>query len=205
MKSLIKSFIVFEGLDGAGTTTQLWRLEAFYKAQGRDAFITFEPTDNPIGRLVRSVLQKKAETTPEALALLYAADRHDHLYNPEYGLVKKAEGGTIVVSDRYFYSSIAYQSVQCDYDWVKGINQFPSPEAVIFIDTPVDVCMERIGRRGSEKELFEKASYLEKVRENYIRIFSSLPEEVSLLTVDGRGSVEKIEAEIRAFLSNLSL
>ena len=205
MKTPIKSFIVFEGLDGAGTTTQLRRLASFYASHGRKAFITFEPTDNPIGALVRDILRNKAKTTPEALALLYAADRDDHLYNPDYGLIRKAVNGEIVVSDRYLYSSIAYQSVQCDYSWVKYINQFPEPEAVIFIDTPVDVCMDRMDKRGSERELFEKASYLEKVRENYLKLFSSLTPDVSLLTVDGRKSEDEVENEIRGFLSALSL
>lgn len=201
----LKSFIVFEGLDGAGTTTQLRRLAAYYQRTGRDAFITFEPTDNPIGRLVRSVLQKRVVTTPEALALLYAADREDHLYNPEYGLVRKAEAGTVVVSDRYYYSSLAYQGVECDLGFVKSINSFPSPEVLIFIDTPVDVCLERLDRRGSEKELFEKASYLEKVRKNYLALFSSMENETNLFTIDGRGSEESVEKEIRACLSSFSL
>lgn len=201
----LKSFIVFEGLDGAGTTTQLRRLAAYYQRTGRDAFITFEPTDNPIGRLVRSVLQKRVVTTPEALALLYAADREDHLYNPEYGLVRKAEAGTVVVSDRYYYSSLAYQGVECDLGFVKSINSFPSPEVLIFIDTPVDVCLERLDRRGSEKELFEKASYLEKVRKNYLALFSSMKDETNLFTIDGRGSEESVEKEIRACLSSFSL
>lgn len=201
----LKSFIVFEGLDGAGTTTQLRRLAAYYQRTGRDAFITFEPTDNPIGRLVRSVLQKRVVTTPEALALLYAADREDHLYNPEYGLVRKAEAGTVVVSDRYYYSSLAYQGVECDLGFVKSINSFPSPEVLIFIDTPVDVCLERLDRRGSEKELFEKASYLEKVRKNYLALFSSMEDETNLFTIDGRGSEDSVEKEIRACLSSFSL
>lgn len=201
----LKSFIVFEGLDGAGTTTQLRRLAAYYQRTGRDAFITFEPTDNPIGRLVRSVLQKRVVTTPEALALLYAADREDHLYNPEYGLVRKAEAGTVVVSDRYYYSSLAYQGVECDLGFVKSINSFPSPEVLIFIDTPVDVCLERLDRRGSEKELFEKASYLEKVRKNYLALFSSMKDETNLFTIDGRGSEDSVEKEIRACLSSFSL
>ena len=73
--SILKSFIVFEGLDGAGTTTQIRNLAKYYEFNKREYTITCEPTSNPIGELVRKVLQKKVETTPEALAFLYAADR----------------------------------------------------------------------------------------------------------------------------------
>ena len=75
--SILRSFIVFEGLDGAGTTTQIKNLARYYEFNKREYFITNEPTDNPIGKLVRQVLQKKVITTPDALALLYAADRSD--------------------------------------------------------------------------------------------------------------------------------
>ena len=124
--SILKSFIVFEGLDGAGTTTQIRNLAKYYEFNKREYTITREPTSNPIGELVRKVLQKKVETTPEALAFLYAADRSDHLYNPSYGIARLIEEGRIVMSDRYFYSSIAYQSVECDPSLIRTINSFPS-------------------------------------------------------------------------------
>lgn len=203
--SILKSFIVFEGLDGAGTTTQIRNLARYYEFNNREYFITNEPTSNPIGELVRKVLRKQVVTTPEALALLYAADRNDHLYNPSYGIVRLIEEGKIVMSDRYFYSSIAYQSVECDSSLVKMINDFPSPEFLIFIDTPVEDCMKRIEKRGEEKELFDRAEFLTAVRNNYMKELSSLPDGVNLLVVDGRKSIEETEAEIRRYLSSFSL
>lgn len=203
--SILKSFIVFEGLDGAGTTTQIRNLARYYEFNRREYFITNEPTNNPIGVLVRQVLQKKIVTTPDALALLYAADRSDHLYNPSYGIVRLLEEGKIVMSDRYFYSSIAYQSVECNRDMVRTINSFPSPEFLIFIDTPVDDCMKRIEKRGEAKELFDRAEFLSAVRKNYLDELERLPEGVNLLVVDGRKSIEDTEAEIRKYLSSFSL
>ena len=91
MDKVLKSFIVFEGLDGAGTTTQIMNLARYYEFNRREYFLTREPTDNPIGQLVRQVLQKKVATTPEALALLYAADRHDHLFSESHGIARMAE------------------------------------------------------------------------------------------------------------------
>ena len=203
--SILRSFIVFEGLDGAGTTTQIKNLARYYEFNRRPYYITNEPTSNPIGLLIRDVLQKKVVTTPEALALLYASDRHDHLYNPSYGIERITEEGRVVMSDRYFYSSIAYQSVECDPSFILSINRFPLPQVIVFIDTPVDVCMERIEKRGGEKELFDRASFLSKVRDNYIAAFSSLPEGVRLITVDGALSEEEVESRIRKELSALSL
>ena len=203
--SILKSFIVFEGLDGAGTTTQIRNLAKYYEFNKREYTITREPTSNPIGELVRKVLQKKVETTPEALAFLYAADRSDHLYNPSYGIARLLEEGRIVMSDRYFYSSIAYQSVECDPSLIRTINSFPSPEFLIFIDTPVEDCMRRIDKRGEEKELFDRAEFLTAVRKNYLAELERLPEGVNLLVVDGRKSIEDTEKEIRMYLSSFSL
>lgn len=203
--SILKSFIVFEGLDGAGTTTQIRNLARYYEFNRRPYSITAEPTGNPIGQLIRKILQKKVVTTPEALAMLYAADRSDHLYNPSYGIARLIDEGRIVLSDRYFYSSIAYQSVECDRSLIRTVNSFPSPEFLIFIDTPVEDCMRRIDKRGEEKELFDRAEYLTAVRENYLDELGRLESGVNLLVVDGRKSIEETEKEIRSYLSSFSL
>ncbi len=202
---ILRSFIVLEGLDGAGTTTQLHALARYYEFNKRRYAITNEPTSNPIGELVRKVLQKKVQTTPEALALLYAADRDDHLHNSAYGIIRMLEEGTVVISDRYLYSSIAYQGVECDLSFIKEINRFPSPEVIIYVDTPVEECIRRIDKRGGEKELFDRAEFLSAVRKNYEAAFAELPEGVNLIRVDGMASPEAVEKEIRKALSALSL
>ncbi len=195
------NMIVFEGLDGAGTTTQNKLLEERLVLMGKKVFLTHEPTDNPIGKVVRSVLQHKFITTPEALALLYSSDRHDHIYNPEYGIEKHLKSGEIVLLDRFFYSSIAYQGVECDLDFVRRINDYPNPGYVIFIDTPVENCLRRIEKRGDEKELFDREDYLTKVRNNYISEFEKLPKEVNFLKVDGSLPVDVIHEKVFSWLS----
>ena len=202
---ILRSFIVLEGLDGAGTTTQLHALARYYEFNKRRYAITNEPTSNPIGELVRKVLQKKVQTTPEALALLYAADRDDHLHNSAYGIIRMLEEGTVVISDRYLYSSIAYQGVECDLSFIEEINRFPSPAVIIYVDTPVEECIRRIDKRGGEKELFDRAEFLSAVRKNYEAAFAELPEGVNLIRVDGMASPEAVEKEIRKALSALSL
>ena len=145
----IENTIIIEGLDGAGTTTQARLIGEKFQKEGREVFLTHEPTDNPIGKVVRQVLQKKISTTPEALALLFSSDMDDHLYNEEYGILRQVKENRIVISDRYFYSSIAYQGVQCDMGFVENINsRFPHPRYLIFIDTLPSVCMDRIDTAG---------------------------------------------------------
>jgi dTMP kinase len=95
---------------------------------------------------------------------------------------------------------LAYQGVECEYDKIASINEFPAPEYVFFIDTPVDECLRRISGRGNETELFEKHEFLERVKENYERIFSSLPPEVHLVRIDGLLGKEEIAEQIQTAL-----
>lgn len=201
MENIYNELIVFEGLDGAGTTTQIKRLAKKLEECGRKVFLTHEPTDNPIGRVVRDVLQHKISTTPTALAFLYASDRDDHLKNPEYGIEKQIEEGRIVLTDRYFYSSIAYQGVDLDIDFIKTINPFKHAGFIIFVDTSVDSCMQRIEKRGEEKELFERRDFLTKVRNNYLSQLDKLPEGTKLLVLDGELSIDEIEERIWNWIS----
>lgn len=200
MSTVLKNFIVFEGLDGAGTTTQMQMLAEACDRSGRPCKATFEPTDKPLGRLVRSILQKQIVTTPLALALLYAADREDHLHNPIYGLVNDLAAGKYVISDRYLYSSLAYQSVDCDYEKIAQLNDFPAPQYIFFLDTPIDECIRRISGRGNAVELFERKEFLERVKENYERVFSTLDEGVTFVRIDGLLSKEEIASLIQQTL-----
>ncbi len=200
MSSIFTNLVVFEGLDGAGTTTQMQLLAEKCDKDLRACRATFEPTDKPIGRLVRAVLQKQIVTTPLALAMLYAADREDHLYNPIYGMANELEEGKLVICDRYIYSSLAYQGVECPIERVRELNQFPAPQYLFFIDTPVEECIRRITARGGNSELFDRHEFLEKVKSNYEKLFSELPPEVQFFRLDGMQSKEAIALEIQKAL-----
>lgn len=205
MDKVLDNFFVFEGLDGSGKSTQLHLLGDKLRSRGFDVETTFEPTDNAIGRVVRQVLRREIVTTPQALALLYSADRHDHLYNTDYGIEKKTKEGTIVLSDRYFYSSFAYQTVQLDFDYVKAINNYPHPRCVIYLDASVSLCMERINSRGDVKELFEKEEYLKCVKENFEKAFRALPEGVKLIRIPAimneKEASELVFKEIESYIN----
>lgn len=196
MTNIAKGFIVIEGLDGAGTTTQAFLLEKRLDAAGFPVFATREPTDGPIGRLIRQALRKEFTLPSKALAMLYAADRADHLYGVD-GVLKHLDNGELVVSDRYFYSSVAYQGLTLPADDIRALNDdFPHPELLVFVDTPVDECMRRIANRGEAAELFEKEDVLRRTRAGYIAEIRRLPEGVRLLIVDGTMTPEEIADEI---------
>ena len=109
--------------------------------------------------------------------------------------------GRVVISDRYFYSSIAYQGNTADVGYIRTINAYPHPEYVIYIDTPVDVCMARITSRGEGKELFDRTEFLKKVKDSFDSIFTALPPEVRFLRVDGSASVDEQREKIASFVS----
>ncbi len=205
MKRILDNFIVLEGLDGSGTTTQLKEIVERFDMQSIPVHATFEPTGSPFGKIVRSVLKKEIVTTPLALAHLFAADREDHLHNPVHGITGMIEKGETIICDRYLFSSLAYQSIECGYEKVEELNDFPYPRFIFYIDTPTDVCMERIYTRNEETELFEEHSYLNKVREFYERAFSTLPEEVNFIRIDGRKTIEEITVEIESVLKDKGL
>ncbi len=193
MAEVLKGFWVLEGLDGAGTTTQLKNLEAYMNDKGIPVFRTAEPTIYQTGKFIRQVLSGEIKVPQSTVAYLFAADRDNHLNNPEYGIRAHIAKGEKVISDRYLFSSLAYQSIGFDYDQVQLLNSaFPYPELVLYVDTPVEDCISRIDSRGDKKEIYEKLDYQTKVHENYERIFSSLPSGCRLIRVDGRLSREDI-------------
>lgn len=193
MADVLKGFWVLEGLDGAGTTTQLKNLEAYMHGRGISVFRTAEPTIYESGILIRRVLSGQFKVPQSTTAYLFAADRDNHLNNSEYGIKAHLAKGEKVICDRYFFSSLAYQSIGFSFDEVQRLNSaFPYPELVLYVDTPAEDCIKRIDSRGNGKEIYEKLDYQIKVRENYERIFSALPPECRLIRVDGTLSREEI-------------
>lgn len=197
MTKILKNFWVLEGLDGSGTTTQLKNLDAELSKRNIKHYMTMEPTDYETGKLIRRVLSGEISANQSTIAYLFAADRDNHLNNSDSGIYKQLQDGNIVISDRYFFSSIAYQSIGFDYNRVLELNnQFPYPEVLIYIDTPADDCIKRINSRGLDKEIFEKLDFQKKVQINYENCIQNLPEECKLIKVDGTKTREEIFEEI---------
>ena len=160
---------MLEGLDGSGTTTQMKLLAERLERDGRPHSATWEPTDGPVGSLIRSILSKETPAHPRTVALLFAADRNEHLYEPGTGIAERTKRGEIVICDRYLFSSLAYQSLESDPDYVLSLNSaFPLPQLLVFLDTPVEVCQERLARRGSA-ELYDGFTFQSRVRAEYLK------------------------------------
>ena len=190
-------FIVFEGLDGAGTSTQIELLATHLRARGNDVQVTHEPTDGPVGRLIRQVLRGEVELPPAALALLFASDRLDHLEGRD-GVRAALEAGRSVLSDRYLLSSVAYQAADgLEPDWVVAINRHAiAPDLTIFLDVTPEVCMQRIEARGGQPERFETLERLRRVDARF-RAHLDQPELTgALITVDGHGPIAAVAASI---------
>ncbi len=185
-------FIVLEGLDGSGTTTQAHLLGRRLAAWG-PVWATCEPSEGPAGRLIRRILAGEEICDPRALALLFAADRLNHLYGPD-GILEHLRRGVHVVCDRYYLSSLAYQTLEAPFSWVYAINSRAlRPDLTVFLEVPVAECLARIGiRQGERKELFERQEALEDVRARYYRAIARLHRRERIAIVDGRPGVEEV-------------
>lgn len=196
-KNTVKNFIVLEGLDGCGTTTQTELLSKKLEEAGYKAVRTNEPTDGSIGRFIRSVLQKKESVDPFTLALLFSADRNEHVYGKN-GIVEQTKAGKTVVCDRYLFSSLAYQSLFMEYDTVVGLNQYyPLPEYLFYIDLCPEECQKRMAARGEEAELFERLELQRKIEANYKKTLACLSgSDMKTIVIDGKGSIQDIHSQI---------
>ena len=155
------TFIVFEGADGCGKSTHARMLAEHLKSKGLDVVLTQEPTRGVIGRLIRAVLAGKEKVSPQALALLFTADRAEHV---DRVLKPAIDGGKVVISDRYYYSTVAYQSLQgVSPQWVSQLNAFaPEPDLVIVLEVESGEALSRKGE--SPLEVFENLGFQERVQ-----------------------------------------
>ena len=189
-------FIVFEGIDGAGKTTQIELLEDYLTQQGKQVLRTAEPTDSPIGKLLRDALSGKTKLTVCELAALFTLDRVSHNAEIEQAL----ENGTDVICDRYYYSTIAYQGGETDEGWVRDMNlncpEIRHPDLCIFLDLSPEESMARISRRNATPEIFETREKLERIRAQFHRVLRELPGE-NIHIVDAARPIETIQADIR--------
>ena len=196
--------IVLEGLDGAGTTTQAKRLVEHLIARGRKAHLTREPSDGPIGVLIRQMLtgghaipgQPIAQST---FGLLFAADRLDHLQREVE--VQLAAGAT-VVSDRYYHSSLAYQGTGADRDWITLLNaRARKPDLTLFLQVRPEVAAARRVAAGRVQELFEDLRMQEEVAAGYKATLSELAAQGERIeTIDGEASADEVFARIVALV-----
>ena len=194
------AFVALEGIDGSGKGTQIKKLKKRLEAEGYAVYRTAEPNDSPTGGLIHQIMIGRIRTTNDVIAALYAADRLDHIQNDTNGILKFLRQGINVLTDRYYFSSYAYQSVDVPMDWVIEANSLAAkllrPDLTIFIDVDPHVTMERIEKNRLTRELFEETDRLMATRARYLEAFERMKDVEKILIVDGNRSVEVIHEEI---------
>ncbi len=192
--------IVLEGLDGAGTTTQTRRLVEHLTARGDKAHATREPSDGPIGQLIRQMLTGGHAIPGQSIAqstfgLLFAADRLDHLQRE---VDPKLAAGVTVVSDRWYHSSLAYQGTGAERDWITMLNaRARRPDLTIFLQVRPEVAAARRVAAGRVQELFEDLRMQEDVAAGYKATNSELAAQGERIEViDGEAAPDLVFAAI---------
>lgn len=193
------TFIVFEGPDGSGQSTQAKLLAEYLKKQGKEVVLSKEPTEGRFGVQIRKVLRGESKLGARELQELFVEDRKEHL---ESLILPALARGAVVVSDRYFFSTIAFGSLECDFEWLRDLNkEFPLPDLTFVLKVSPDVCLARIEERGGEKELFEAKEKLVRVNEAYQKLARLYK---NVLCIDGEQPIEKVFADIHARVDALS-
>ncbi|MBU4331783.1 dTMP kinase [Patescibacteria group bacterium] len=191
-------FIIFEGPDGSGQTTQASLLADSLTKAGKNIFLTKEPADELDKGIIRSILRSKNKVSLETLELYFTANRGHHL---DAQIKPALDRGKWVVCDRYFFSTLAFGMLEIDYRWLWEINsKFVVPDLTFFLDVPADVCMDRLQRRGGERELFEQEQKLDQVIKNYKEVFgkNQFP---NVFIIDGDRDIGIIAKEIWGIVS----
>ncbi len=197
------TFLVFEGLDGSGQSTQSGLLRDFLLKKGYRVVLTKEPTlESEAGKRIRKVLDNELKVSPQELQELMVEDRGEHL---ERTIIPALKEGKIVISDRYFFSTFAFGKADgLDLEWLIEVNnQFLFPDMTFLLKVNPEVCIERIKKRGGRVALFEKKEKLTAVWQTY----KILPNRFkNIYVIDGEKSIEEVFLQVKEIIiSNLKL
>ncbi len=193
-------FVVLEGLDGAGTTTQCERIAAALTAQGIPVVVTREPSDGPIGQQLRLALtgrlglpHRRGALTEDTLALLFAADRMDHLASV---IEPAVERGDVVLCDRYLLSSLAYQGTALPMAWVETINgRARRPDLTLFLQVDAKLAAHRRSARGGEAEHFEVDERQVRIARQYLAAIRRRSGKERIVRIDGSQAMDQVTRE----------
>ena len=192
-------FITFEGIDGVGKSTQLDLLQQWLEGRGREVVRTLEPGGTELGKEIRHLLlHRKGDVAPRAEALLYAADRAHHVATKIRPALAE---GKVVLGDRYFDSSVAYQGAarELDVDEVRNISLWAVdnliPDLTVLLDLDAEAAISRRNNTGTEPDRLEreKVDFFERARNQYLE----LAKESRFLVVDATLSIDEIQQQIR--------
>jgi dTMP kinase len=190
-------FIVFEGLDGAGTTTQSELLATALRAKGRVVHLAHQPSGGVVGLLIRQILAGRTATQKadgkldvvdeRVMALLFAADRLDHLTSQ---IEPRLARGEDVILDRYVLSSLAYQGATVSHEFIQAANRFArKADLTLFLYVPAQIAIERVRKRGAKLERYETAAQMQQIEREYNRLVGT---DASVVAIDGTRSIPEV-------------
>ncbi len=195
---VIKNFIVFEGIDGTGTSTQIKKLQEHFKPE--QIYISAEPTTGETGKFLRKILSSDIKVNEKTAAFLFAADRCEHIFGTN-GIIDQTQKGKIAVSDRYLFSSLAYQAVTCGKELPSLLNSmFPLPEFLFYFKIDPEISIKRVENRGETKEIYEKISFQKETAKLYDAVINEYKakkiKDMKIIEVDASKSIEEVSAFI---------
>ena len=200
-------FIVIEGLDGSGKSTQIRLLAERLRALGREVFETAEPTASATGGLIRDALSGFTSRTGAEIAALFMTDRVAHNVNPINGINVMLSRGRDVICDRYYYSSLAYQGSVTDPEWVFHINvdcpEIRKPDLCVFLDLDDEECIRRMERGRSYREIYENENALIAIRKRYYDIFRRLEGRDNIAVVNAARTPEAVAEDVFAVVKGI--
>ena len=213
---ILQNFIVFEGIDGAGTSTQIEMLKN--RPEAKDFLFTAEPTSAPTGKFLRQMLKGDFPLQNESAAYLFAADRNEHVNGKLLtqgntlvtGIKEACQSGRKVVSDRYLFSSLAYQSINCPPEVPRLLNSlFPLPQLLFYFEISPKDSLSRLGNRNF-REIYEKEDFLNRTVQEYHNVLSEYSEKaknqgMKIVLIDAKKTKEEISANIWQEIKNLPI
>lgn len=198
-------FIAFEGIDGSGKSTQVKLLKEKLEAAGHKVYTTCEPTDAPPGKMIRDIFNHRIDGDHRTIAALFVADRLHHILNKTDGMLKMLEDGYTVITDRYYFSSYAYQSPHINQHWVIQANSLAAgllrPDVNIYIDITPEISIERLNKGRTSIELYETLDNLRLVRDKYLELIDLLKNEEKVFVANGDQSPESIANKVWEHIS----
>ena len=208
---VLKNFIAFEGIDGSGTTTQL----ALLRARFPSVLLTAEPTSSATGQFLRRMLSGEVEVAKQTAAYLFAADRCEHLWGKvSYhegrlvtGVAEVCADGKTVVSDRYIFSSLAYQGERATRELTARLNEtFPLPAVLVYFDISPELALDRVASRGRKREIYETLSTLNDVAHRYNELLvlyqdTAADHGMKVVKVNASLSPQELSDELSALLA----
>ncbi len=204
---ILSNFVVLEGGDGSGTSTQLASLKRLTENRTDlpPFYFTYEPTDGPIGALIRQALGTELSLQAETLARLFAADRGEHL-KAKGGIIERCKRGEIVISDRYILSSLVYQGLDCGDELPESLNAaFPLPQLLIFFNVESSIAVGRFSNRAL-KDRYETSTFQDRVYQRYEELLPHCEKKgIIVRRVNAAASIEHVTEEVWRAVTELPI